>query len=331
MRAITARSGRNGAVRRVAGLLALAVSAATAAGCGAATGGSATGGPAAAPAIGPVPVVTTVEQIGRPIDRYLVTPQQVATLQSAANALNETCMREFGLPPVATDLVGFDEASLRFERTHGELYGFFDPAQVAESGYNRVLPGYEAAAATPAAAQPSPATMTVEHGVDQAGKAVSAYAGRAVPAGGCKGESVRGTGGALPLPDPKALPDHGPRVPVDDPRIRAAFAAWSGCMSAKGYSYATPQDGMTAARLVPVTSEQNGVVSVRHSAEELKQAADDVACKLSTNLVGISLAVQSAYDTQYIESHGQALSDYRNGVADRVAAAERILRDAGRA
>ncbi|MEU8927777.1 hypothetical protein AB0D10_43900 [Kitasatospora sp. NPDC048545] len=57
---------------------------------------------------------------------------------------------------------------------------------------------------------------------------------------------------------------------------------------------------------------------------------DDVACKLSTNLVGISWAVQSAYDTQYIEGHGPALDDYRRTVEDRVRAAERILQGWGR-
>ncbi|MFD8786560.1 hypothetical protein [Kitasatospora sp. NPDC059599] len=328
MSASTTTGGRCGAIRRATGLLALAVSvslsAMTATGCGAAGAGS-----VAAPAVGPVPAVTTVDQIARPIDRYLVTPQQVATLQSAANTLNEKCMREFGLPPVATDLVGFDEESLRFERTHAELYGFFDPGRAAVSGYDRIPQAYTAAASVPAVAQPSPATLTVEHGADTTGKAVSVFAGRPVPAGGCKGESMRGIGGALPLPDPKALPDHGPQVPTGDPRIRAGYAAWSACMTSKGYAYATPQDGLTATRLLPTTREQDGVVSVRHSAEELKQATDDVACKLSTNLVGISLAVQSAYDTQYIEGHGPALDDYRRTVEDRVRAAERILQGQG--
>ncbi|MFF7995821.1 hypothetical protein ACFZDG_39375 [Kitasatospora xanthocidica] len=315
-----------GTTRRAVGLFALAVSvsvsAAAVTGCGtAATAAS------AAPAIGPVATITTVEQIARPIDRYLVTPHQVATLQSAANALNETCMRGFGLPPVATGLIGFDEQALRYDRTHAPLYGFFDPGRAAVSGYDRVPAA--PAPAGPSAVPPSPETMTVEHGVDQAGKAVSVYAGKPVPAGGCKGESTRGTGGPLPLPDPGALPDHGPKVPTDDPRVRAAVAAWSSCMKAKGYVYATPQDVLADTGLLPETAEVNGVVSVRHSAEELKRAADDVACKLSTNLVGISLAVQSAYDTQYIESHGQALADYRRRIDDRVRAAARILQEQG--
>ncbi|MFD8756434.1 hypothetical protein ACFV0O_36480 [Kitasatospora sp. NPDC059577] len=317
-------SAMRGSTRRTAGLLALAVSVSlSVAGCG-----STATGAAAVPVIGPVPTITAVEQISRPIDRYLVTPQQVTTLQSAANELNEKCMREFGLPPVATGLIGFDDQALRYDRTHAPLYGFFDPAQAAVSGYDRVpaaAPGGPAGSSSP----PSPEAMTVEHGVDQAGKAVSAYGGKSVPAGGCKGEGARGTGGALPLPDPQALPDHGPKVPTDDPRVRAVFAAWSSCMRAKGYRYATPQDVLADTGLLPTTREQDGVVSVRHSAEELKQAVDDVACKLSTNLVGISLAVQSAYDTQYIEGHGPALDDYRRTVEDRVRAAERILQGQG--
>ncbi|MER7580698.1 hypothetical protein [Kitasatospora sp. NPDC097691] len=322
-----------GTTRRAAGLLALAVSvsvsAAAVAGCGPASGG----GAAAVPAIGPVTTVTAVEQIVRPIDRYLVTPQQVTTLQSAANVLNERCMREFGLPPVASDLIGFDEQALRYDRTHAPLYGFFDPERAAVSGYDRVPAQSGPAASAPAAAPPSPSpeTMAVEHGVDPTGKAVPAYAGRTVPAGGCKGESTRGAGGALPLPDPQALPDHGPGVPVGDPRVRAAFAAWSACMQTKGYRYPTPQDVLADTGLLPKTAEVNGVVSVEHSARELKQASDDVACKLSTNLVGITLAVQSAYDTRYVESHGPALAAYRQRIEDRVRAAERILQEQGTA
>ncbi|MFI8454791.1 hypothetical protein [Kitasatospora sp. NPDC085464] len=315
-----------GTTRRAAGLLALAVSvavsAAAVAGCGPASGGGAV---AAVPAIGPVATITTVEQIVRPIDTYLVTPQQVTTLQAAANALNARCMREFGLPPVASDLIGFDEQALRYDRTHAPLYGFFDPERAAVSGYDRVPARSAPAAPVPAAAPPSPETMTVEHGVDPTGKAVPAYAGKAVPAGGCKGESTRGAGGALPLPDPQALPDHGPGVPTGDPRVRAAFAAWSSCMATKGYRYPTPQDVLADTSLLPGTAEVNGVVSVRHSARELRQASDDVACKVSTNLVGISLAVQSAYDTRYVESHGPALAEYRQRIEDRVRAAERIL------
>ncbi|MFJ8622013.1 hypothetical protein ACIRD3_04125 [Kitasatospora sp. NPDC093550] len=321
-----------GTTRRAAGLLALAVSVAVSA--AAATGcGPAAGGGTAAPAAGPVATITAVEQIARPIDRYLVTPQQVTTLQAAANALNETCMRAYGLPPVASDLIGFDEQALRYDRTHAPLYGFFDPERAAVSGYDRVpaqsVPASPATAT--AAAPPSPETLAVEHGVDPTGKAVPAYAGKAVPDGGCKGESTRGAGGALPLPDPRALPDHGPEVATGDPRVRAAFAAWSACMQGKGYRYPTPQDVLADTTLLPRTAEVNGVVSVEHSPRELRQASDDVACKLSTNLVGIALAVQSAYDTRYIESHGPALAAYRQRIEDRVRAAERILREQGKA
>ncbi|MER7755194.1 hypothetical protein [Kitasatospora sp. NPDC097643] len=317
----------NGRTRRAVGLLALAVSAAVSAAAVAGCGPASTSA-GAAPAVGPVPTVTTVEQIARPIDQYLVTPEEVATLQSAANALNATCMREFGLPPVATDLIGFDEQALRYDRTHAPLYGFFDPARAAVTGYDRLPPASGPAA--PSGAPPSPEAMTVEHGTDQVGNAVSAYAGKPVPAGGCKGESVRATGGALPVPDPKALPDHGPGTPTDDPRVRAAYAAWSGCMKARGYTYATPLDVLADTGPLPKATERNGTVTVEHAPEELKQAADDVACKLSTNLVGIALAVQCAYDTRYIESHAQALGDYRRRITDRVRAAAQILQEQGR-
>lgn len=277
------------------------------------------------PPIGPVATITSVDQIVRPVDRYLVTPQQVTTIQSAANMLNEKCMKEFGLRGVATELFGFDAKSIRYDKTHAPLYGFFDPAQAGASGYDRVPS--QPAPAPSGAVPPSMDAMTVEHGMDAAGNPVSTFAGKSLPAGGCKGQSVRGTGGALPIPDPKALPDHGPQIPTDDPRILKVTAAWSACMKTKGFTYSNPQDALDNPQLIPKTSERNGVISVQHSADELKQASADVACKLSTNMVGISLAVQSAYDTRYVEGHTQALREYSQQIEGRVREAAQISKE----
>ncbi|WP_159047688.1 hypothetical protein [Streptomyces sp. WM6378] len=210
-----------------------------------------------------------MDQIKRPIDQYLVTPHEVATLQAAANILNEKCMREFKLPAVATDLLGFDDKSLRYDKSHSPLYGFFDPATAAVSGYDRVPP--QPASGQPAAAPTSADVMVVEHGKDTSGRQVSTYAGKAVPAEGCKGQSVRATGGALPLPDPKALPDHGPQIPTDDPRLVTAYAAWSACMKSEGYDYSTPQEVLANTSLIPKRIEQDGVITFQHTPAELNR------------------------------------------------------------
>lgn len=136
---------------------------------------------------------------------------------------------------------------------------------------------------------------------------------------------MREIGGPLPLPDPPTLPDHGPHSAVDDPRVVAAYAAWSSCMKAEGYRYATPQEAIGDPSLVPETVKENGASVVRHSAAELAHATADVRCKTSTNLVGIAVTVQAAYDDLYIAGHRDALRDYRNRLADRLDAARRVL------
>ncbi|WP_439681056.1 hypothetical protein [Embleya sp. MST-111070] len=308
--------------RMVVGIPALVLSAALA-GCG--SGGSDAGSdPArrALPPVGAVPTITSVDEITRPIDRYLVTPEEVGSIQNAANIVNEKCMKEFGLPGIPTGLSGFDAKAMRFEKTHSPLYGFFDPAGAAVNGYDRVLgeadPG-------PRRAAPAAEVLAVEHGTDAAGAPVTSYAGRTVPPGGCKGESVRRTGGTLPMPDPPTLPDRGPHSAVDDPRVVAAYRAWSSCMKAAGYHYATPDDALTDPNLVPPTG---GPDAGRHSAVEVAHATADVRCKTSTNLVGIAVAVQSAYDDLYIEGHRDALRDYHDRLTARLADARRIIAEA---
>ncbi|MCL2483519.1 MAG: hypothetical protein FWF43_08935, partial [Propionibacteriaceae bacterium] len=37
----------------------------------------------------------------------------------------------------------------------------------------------------------------------------------------------------------------------------------------------------------------------------------DMNCKISTNLVGVAVAVQSAYDQVYIDSHRDALNTWK--------------------
>lgn len=71
-------------------------------------------------------------------------------------------------------------------------------------------------------------------------------------------------------------------------------------MKAKGFALDSPLSATIAAwyREKPA------------SAEQIAAATADVQCKISTNLVGIGVALQAAYDQQYIDAHRAELDAF---------------------
>ena len=286
---------------------------------------------AAVPALaGPVPVVTAVEQIHRPIDPYLPQPSEVRTLISAANVLNARCMAGFGLHGGDTYPTDIDAHGVRVATAHTHLYGFFDPSIVGTDGYDLIQLQSAQQPGAPAPASISDTAKSVEIGRDATGHPVTSYAGKPVPAHGCEAQAQQGIGGELPDMSAAGLPAGGPPVPLDDPRVRDVTKKWSACMAGKGYHFTTAYDAMTSniAQEAPVTGTGDNQ-KVVHSAAEIAQATTDLACKQATNFMGIATAVQDAYDQQYIAQHTQALADYRRQFDDRIHAAAQIVASSG--
>jgi hypothetical protein len=293
-------------------------------GCGAGPGRQ-----TAPPPLGPVPVIQTVEQITRPVDPYLPRPEEVRTLIAAGNVLNAKCMAGFGLRGNDTHATNIDDHGARVATAHTHLYGFFDPAIVATDGYDLIQLQSSHDPGEPPAPGISATAKGVEIGQDQTGRPVTSYAGQPVPAGGCKAEAAQNTGGDLPDMNAAGLPDGGPHLPLDDPRVVDATKKWSSCMAARGYHFSTPFDAMTSqvaqAPVVGTGSDQKVV----HSPAEIQQATTDLACKQTTNFMGQVIAVQTAYDQQYIATHGAALAEYRTRLDGRVRAAAQIVAASG--
>ncbi|MBS2532318.1 hypothetical protein KGQ20_05990 [Catenulispora sp. NF23] len=294
--------------------------------------GSPTKPATALPALsGPVPVVTALEQISRPVDPYLPTPTEVRTLISAANVLNARCMAGFGLRGTDTHPTDIDAHGVQVATAHTHLYGFFDPAIVATNGYDLIqLQTSQVAPGEPRPQPISDSAESVEIGRDTAGHPVTSYAGKSVPAEGCKAQAQQGTGGELPDMSAAGLPDGGPVTPLSDPRVLDANKQWSACMRGKGYHFSTPYDAMTSepAQDAQVVGPE-GDRKVVHSPAEIAQATADLACKQTTNFMGTATAVQDAYDRQYIAGHGPALAEYRRQLDDRIRAAQQIVASSG--
>jgi len=227
------------------------------------------------PTLGIVPTVDRPALVSRPVDAYLPSVQQVTALAQVWLTAMNNCLEkhgvsgnhsvsgEGGLDGLAKSLV--DDRAIR-----GDLWGFFGDT-AGTYGYGRP----DGAASGLEVAPPPGVPDDVGNTCAQAGQ--DALGGHAW----------------IDFAVPASLPEGGPSVPSSDSRWVAAVAGWSACMKDKGFSYDTPQAaiGDTAWRGAAV------------SAAQIATASADVACKVSTNLVGIGVAVQSAYDQQYIDAH----------------------------
>ncbi|ROS25623.1 hypothetical protein EDF22_2838 [Rathayibacter sp. PhB127] len=246
------------------------------------------------PQLGPIRSPTEPSQIVRPIDQYVPSTQLVLQLVRAERAKQSECLRGSDERTIEWPLdeegaVPFIEGARRDEVVRSELWGFFDPGNAAVRGYSRPadVPG----------ALPSgiPAGVTFDEFTE-----CSLSAHGAFPLGN--------GGGAYSAAYISSLPDGGPPVPTADSRVEAVVAAWSACMASRGFASPDPISALIDPRW------QSGLASV--GPEQIATATADMDCKAETNLVGIELAVQSAYDQEYIETHRDAL----DGMADLLAA-----------
>ncbi|WP_143200479.1 hypothetical protein [Kitasatospora sp. CB01950] len=289
---------------RVRGL-ALGVIAVSLAACGSSGGHRAEAAP---PALGAVPIVTEPGQVSLPTDAYLVTPAQITDIIRAQDLVTAQCMAEYGLTGRPTVLFGLDEV-VSDRATRSLVYGYFDLANAGAKGYategiQQLPSGGDAAGGG------SDQDQIALSGADpRTGQAVTALAGKPLPAGGCQQKGRDALGGSTPAPSVGDLPDGGPKVPVTDPRLVEAFATWSACMKEKGFDYKEPVNAIG-----DQAWRRSG--GAGPSQQEIATATADVACKVANNTVGVAVAVQTAYANQYIESHTAKLTAYRQRIDD---------------
>jgi hypothetical protein len=232
----------------------------------------------------------------RPIDQYVPDTQLILQLVRAERAKQIACLRG-GDDDRSIEWPLDEEAVLSFlgdghvEDIRSELWGFFDPKNASRLGYGR--------AGGDLGALPSgvPPGVTPD---EFAACSLSVHGSFPLGNGG----------GAFSARYPSALPDGGPPVPSGDSRVDTVVGAWSTCMKKRGFDYPDP----VSAEFDP----RWGVGASDGSAEQIATATADMDCKAETNLVGIELAVQSAYDQEYIESHREALENMAEVIADYI-------------
>lgn len=248
-------------------------------------------------ALGPIERVSVPEQVKRPIATYLLPADRIVELVSAEHRLLATCLgradstfdESTWAMPSAVQMRKYFQSLVSDDVVRSDLWGFFDPARVSSSGYERADSSLEMLD------MPSP-PVSDEH-------LASCMAQTR--------ERLPGNAGAIGLVGIPALPDGGPPVPLTDSRFVAGVAEWSECMHAAGFEYGDPLEA-----IADLTSRAGG-----SRQEQIAAASSDVRCKVETNLVGIGAAVQAAYDQEYIDHH-------REDLDRRQTAIDAFLRDA---
>ncbi|MGH8826651.1 MAG: hypothetical protein ACRDVZ_03415, partial [Jiangellaceae bacterium] len=124
--------------------------------------------------------------------------------------------------------------------------------------------------------------------------------GNPLPDGGCGGEATAALGGFsedFGLPD--GLTGESYERAESDSRVKAAVDEWAACMDRAGYEYESIWEPNNADWPDPA------------GPEEIAVATADVACKAETNLAGIWLAVETAYQNQLIEENAEKLAELK--------------------
>jgi hypothetical protein len=261
-------------------------------GC-AAGGGGTTGGE---PAIGPPPVIRDGTQIKLPLDAYI--PGE-GILGKANDLLLQDCVRRYGFS------IG---AAVQTKPRPGNerRYGIVDAGSAARQGYN-APPEMSAGAASQrrqlAVPNPPPTEILYGRASKSPRQKVQAYGGKPVPDGGCVGAvRARLSSGAPARADVKLgerLANQAHAQAEHDSRVTKVWALWSSCMAKSGYTYKTPW----AAHDDP--QWQGDSANLR----EIRTARADIACRNQTNMVGIWMAVESAYQRRLMEKNSPALAE----------------------
>ncbi|MEU7280950.1 hypothetical protein AB0A69_19515 [Streptomyces sp. NPDC045431] len=286
--------------RRRSAPVALALAAVTLSGCaGTGAADSADGAGSGPIAIGAVTTVTSAEQLAFPLDAYELTPAQARQLQLAQDKLVAACMTARGFSWAAPQ-----RPAPAGGNRHVRRYGVLDPAEAGRTGYH-------------GPAQTGPGAKEREAGQDTSEAAQQA-------AGACVLEARARLNGKKSMDKADTTSDdYIERLVVEDaeraeqdPQVVKAFAKWSDCMSEAGHDYDDPW----AANNDPEWGKSETATDT-----ERRIATADVTCKVETNLAGVWLAVETAYQKRTLERNAKALAEVKKSNEDRMRRAADVL------
>ncbi|WP_328941885.1 hypothetical protein OG259_09665 [Streptomyces sp. NBC_00250] len=257
-----------------------------------------------------VPAQGLAQGLTLPIERYLVPyADEIAFLEGRGNA-EIKCMRALGFPDWRTETLGVNPPISGSSSNMERRYGLTIRSEAEQTGYH--VPGKSEVSTAALAEQETPRAVVALKGAENA-KAVRTFEGKAVPEGGCVGESRR----QAPSPDialAEELSGQSFMASQETPEVKTAMAAWSACMKENGHQAATVWE---AANLTDPTSPSAG-------AEEKKIALAEIDCKQKTDLVAIWFKAEQEIQEELISKNRAALETARNKTVTNVESARQV-------
>lgn len=266
------------------------------------------------PPVGSIKRITRDADISLPLDTYVPTAKELDDDAAAEQMLAQECMRRFELryPRI------FERPAKYPVARHEGLYGILNAQEAGRYGYGRpAAPGDDGRSLGDSkrkTREPTAVEANVWHGQGE-----SVINGQKVPQGGCLAEGRRRlTSGQMPKVAPgfyaQQLGQEAYQRSQNDPRVKAVVEQWSACMRRAGFSYKDPFDANNDNRWADSLSER-----------EITAAKTDIQCKHTTNVAGVWMAVQTAYEKKSIERNAEALNQSKSLFAIRQKNAALVL------
>ncbi|MER6994602.1 hypothetical protein [Streptomyces sp. NPDC000410] len=268
-------------------------------------------GPTAAGSGAPAPKQAAFT-FSMPLDQYALSPQDKLLLDRAEIKLQEACVRRFGAPALPPRNPERGSAQAEASRR----YSLTDARAAARNGYQVA----DATGPDPASLpQPSALQSMLLSGKGADAKPVKEYQGIPVPSGGCYGESKRKVYGdhygQRGREIAQSIDFDSYKASLEDPRVKSAFADWSGCMKRHGHTYASPLAVTDDPAFSDPTADER----------ERAVAKADVTCKFEVGLPKTWHAVESAIQQGLIKKESSALDSLAASQKKIVAGARKIL------
>lgn len=250
-----------------------------------------------------MPVITSGAQIVFPVDAYRHTVQDARVVGAAMTLIIRRCTARYGVDyPQNWPVDGGPQPN-------GRVYGLIDLQQAEQYGYH----------GGPVSGAGDDHKVDEPHYTPEQAAIVEGTGGMppgpGFPAGlnhdGCIGEAQAALGNKSPALAAgeqliARITSTASAKAAKDQRVIAADAAWSTCMKAAGYDYATP-----------LAANDAGWPPSSITDKERETATADVKCKLQTNDVGIHFGVESVYQQQLMDQNAEALKAYRAALDDQ--------------
>lgn len=274
-------------------------------------------GTGAAPELPTVITNPSPSQLVLPLDAYVVSPAEFAAVMNARDRLVQRCMAGQGFDVVVGQRVPGTQAR------NARRYGLIDLDSASQYGYQPP--------------PPSEAERQAEESLDRSEASFDSEAKERALTGGTftNLDGTQRVGGCLgtALAQLQAtelgvdehfvenLAGEAHAKSENDRRVRAAFDAWSECMTAKGFRYGDPWEANDDPRWAAAAGTEPAALP--QSDPQVATAVADVTCKHEVNLAGVWLAVETAHQLALIEDNQQRLQTIQARRTDILRAAAR--------